>query len=79
MIWGRDVAILLFLGGDVATIAGLTQAAFTAERNFLNTASKSKKPSDKVIFIQGFMFSLKKWFPPFSKIIISSRCWERYV
>ncbi|XP_023327185.1 adenylyl cyclase-associated protein 2 isoform X2 [Eurytemora carolleeae] len=35
------------IGGDVATIAGLTQAAFTAERNFLNTASKSKKPSDK--------------------------------
>jgi adenylyl cyclase-associated protein len=35
------------IGGDVATIAALTQAAFTAERNFLNTASKSKKPSDK--------------------------------
>lgn len=63
MIWDRDVAILLFLGGDVATIAGLTQAAFTAERNFLNTASKSKKPSDKVIFIQGVYAFLKKVIP----------------
>jgi len=35
------------IGGDVATIAGLTEAAFKAERNFLDMASKSKKPGDK--------------------------------
>jgi len=35
------------IGGDVATIAGLVDAAFKAERNFLTIAAKSKKPADK--------------------------------
>lgn len=35
------------IGGDVASVAGITDAAFRAERNFLSIASKSQKPSDK--------------------------------
>ena len=40
----------IFIGGDVAKIAAMTEAAFTAERNFIALAAKSKKPSDKVSF-----------------------------
>ena len=37
-----------YLGGDVATIAGMVEGAFTAQRSLLAVAAKSKKPSDKV-------------------------------
>ena len=45
----------------MATIGGLADAAFKAQRNFLTTASKSKKPADKVPISPDKVYQLTRY------------------